>query len=59
MDEKPEGYGTGFSETEAILAVQDHDEEYASQVIGRMLPGERAVLGRAAERLAWLCRGEM
>lgn len=45
-------YGTNFQETEAILAAQEGDTKYLSEVLAGMLPGERARLGEAADLLS-------
>lgn len=49
-------YGTNFLETEAILAAQDDNHGELSRLVEQMLPGERASLAHAAERLANVCR---
>lgn len=48
-------YGTNYTETEALLAVQSEDEDEARRIIDDMLPGERRRLAAAASRLASLC----
>ena len=56
-------YGTAFSETEALLAVQaaiddEDDEDFAEAqaILDEMLPGELRRLADAARTLERLCR---
>jgi hypothetical protein len=49
-------YGTGFQESNALLAVQNDDIEEAQRVLADMLPGELIALADAAEMLADLAR---
>ncbi len=44
-------YGTGFTESDAILAAQAGDAEALYDLVGGMLPNERRELARAAEVL--------
>jgi signal transduction histidine kinase len=50
------GYGTGFTQTEALLAVLQGDMEEARRIVGELLPHERRELGLAAADLADLIR---
>lgn len=52
-------YGTQFTESEALLAIQADDRAHASWLVGQMLPKEKTELAIAAARLARLCRGEL
>lgn len=55
MADNSSKYGTQFTESEALLAVQEKDNEYARELISGMLPGERFNLAAAAYDLAILC----
>lgn len=44
-------YGTKFVESEAILAAQEGDVASVQRIVEDMLPGERANLRTACERL--------
>ena len=50
------GYGTRFTESEALLAILSEDPGTARRIVAEMLPGERRALTQAAEELARLCR---
>jgi hypothetical protein len=45
-------YGTGFQESNALLAVQVDDHEEAERILADMLPGELEMLADAATKLA-------
>jgi hypothetical protein len=45
-------------EENALVAVLDAEEDDAKELLARMLPGERARLAKAANRLAELCEAE-
>lgn len=51
--------GTGFHESELILAAQDHDYDTMEYHLGDMLPGEVSKLAMAAELLAGACRAQL
>lgn len=52
----PDGYGTSSQESEALLAVQNDDPDYARRILADMLPGELASLANAADQLANMAR---
>jgi hypothetical protein len=49
------GYGTPFTESEALLAILSGDEEAAEALVSAMFPGERSSLAKAADTLSGLC----
>lgn len=56
MDREYKKYGTHFTETEALLVVQQWDDTHAEALINEMTQGERMVLARACDRLARMLR---
>lgn len=50
---------TKFLESNALLHVQEGDEEAARASLKQMLPGELDRLSTAASRLAWLAHYEL
>jgi hypothetical protein len=48
-------FGTRFSETEALLAVQSEDIGAAEDILREMLAGELTALAAAARELAEMC----
>jgi len=45
-------------EENALVAVMDDEEPDAKELIAQLLPGERARLAKAAQRLAELCEAD-
>lgn len=56
MKDHDGSYGTGFQESNALLAVQNDDLEEAHRILADMLPGELESLADAATDLAELAR---
>lgn len=48
----PTNRGTGYAETEALLAAIADDEEGVEQWLRELLPGERATLDSAIHRMS-------
>lgn len=48
-------YGTNFTESEAILAMQEGDHFEVRRLLLLMLPGERGRLRHAAQQLVEMC----